>query len=210
MSEDGDLAMHVIARGERVMLRGWLADDCDHLVRWMTQGEWRHFDAPWEDLGAAMTAEDEERRREWFLQQLEGGEGSWLNNRAAIATLDNIPLGWVNRYGQRTNPHVRFVGIDICEDAYLERGLGMEALRLWVDHLFAVSDVHKLGLETWSFNPRMIRVAEKVGFVYEGRQRHMQQWQGEWLDLLHFGMLREEWEGSERSGGPPIGTLHAP
>jgi ribosomal-protein-alanine N-acetyltransferase len=40
----------------------------------------------------------------------------------------------------------------------------------------------------------MIRVAEKVGFVYEGRQREMQFWQDEWLDLLHFGILREEWE----------------
>jgi RimJ/RimL family protein N-acetyltransferase len=65
-----------------------------------------------------------------------------------------------------------------------------------VDYLFGISDVHKLGLDTWSFNPRMVRVAEKVGFVYEGRQREMRQWQGEWLDLMHFGILREEWEGS--------------
>ncbi len=96
-----------------------------------------------------------------------------------IPFLRTIPLGWVNRYGEQENPRVRYVGIDICEDAYLNRGLGTEALRLWIDHLFATSDVHKLGLETWSFNPRMIRVAEKVGFVYEGRQREVRQWQGE-------------------------------
>jgi hypothetical protein len=42
----------------------------------------------------------------------------------------------------------------------------------------------------------MARVAEKVGFVYEGRQREMRLWQGEWLDLLHFGILREEWQGN--------------
>jgi len=143
-----------------------------------------------------MTAEDEERNREWFMQQLKGGDESWLNKRAVIATPDNTPLGWVSRYGEKDNPHVWFVGIDICEDTYLNLGLGTEALRLWVDHLFAISDVHKLGLDTWSFNPRMIRVAEKVGFVYEGRQREMRQWQGEWLDLLHFGILREEWQGT--------------
>jgi RimJ/RimL family protein N-acetyltransferase len=28
------------------------------------------------------------------------------------------------------------VGIDICEDAYLNRGYGTEALCLWVDHQF--------------------------------------------------------------------------
>ena len=103
-----------------------------------------------------------------------------------------------HRLGQslrrQDNPHVCFVGIDICEDAYLNRGLGTEALRLWVNHIFSTSDVHKIGLETWSFNPRMIRVAEKAGFVREGCQREIRQWQGEWLDLVQFGILREEWQ----------------
>lgn len=192
MSKDKDVTLHIIARGERVILRGWLANDCDHFVRWLAHGEWRLFDAPWEEFRTAMTAEDEKRNREWFMQQLKGGDESWLNKRAVIATPDNTPLGWISRYGEKENPHVCFVGIDICEDAFLNRGLGTEALRLWVDYLFAISDVHKLGLDTWSFNPRMIRVAEKVGFVYEGRQRDMRYWQGEWLDLLHFGILREE------------------
>jgi RimJ/RimL family protein N-acetyltransferase len=40
----------------------------------------------------------------------------------------------------------------------------------------------------------MIRVAEKAGFVYEGVEREMVQWQGKWLDLIHFGVLRQEWE----------------
>jgi RimJ/RimL family protein N-acetyltransferase len=66
--------------------------------------------------------------------------------------------------------------------------------KLWVNHLFANSEYHKLCLDTWSFNPRMMRVAEKAGFLYEGRQREIQYWQGEWLDLMHYGMLREEWE----------------
>jgi tRNA (cmo5U34)-methyltransferase len=144
-------------------------------------------------------AEQEERDREWFTRQLEGGEKSWLHRRAVVATPNNIPLGWVSRYSKQENPHVCFVGIDICEDAYLDRGLGTEALQLWVDHIFATSDVHKIALETWSFNPRMIRVAEKAGFVREGCQREIRQWQGEWLDRVQFGMLRQEWQ--EQMGG---------
>jgi RimJ/RimL family protein N-acetyltransferase len=38
-----------------------------------------------------------------------------------------------------------------------------------------------------------MRVAEKVGFVREGAERELMQWQGEWLDRVHFGMLRKEW-----------------
>jgi RimJ/RimL family protein N-acetyltransferase len=197
MSKDKDASLLIIARGERVILRGWLATDCESLVRWRAHGEWRLLDAPWFGYRTVTTAEQAKRDREWFMKQLNGGEDSWLNRRAVIATPDNTPLGWINRYGEKKNPHVCFVGIGICEDAFLNRGLGTEALRLWIDHLFATSDVHKLCLETWSFNPRMIRVAEKVGFMYEGRQREMRHWQGEWLDLLHFGILREEWQGND-------------
>jgi RimJ/RimL family protein N-acetyltransferase len=199
MSKDKDAALHIIARGERVILRGWLASDSDPFVRWLAHGEWRLFDAPWEGFRTAMTPEDEKRNRTWFAQQLRRGDESWLGGRAVIATPESTPLGWVSRYGEKDNPNVCFVGIDICEDAYLNRGLGTEALKLWVGHLFGTLDLHKIGLDTWSFNPRMIRVAEKVGFVYEGRQREMRHWQGEWLDLVHFGILREEWQGSRHT-----------
>jgi tRNA (cmo5U34)-methyltransferase len=192
--KDKDLALPIIAHGYLAILRGWLASDVDPFIRWMTQGKWRLLDAPWEGFRSATTAEQEKRDREWFMRQLEGRDKSWCNHRAVIATPNNIPIGWVSRYGEKDNPHACLVGIDICEDAYLNRGLGTEALQLWVNHIFSTSDVHKIGLETWSFNPRMIRVAEKAGFVREGCQREIRQWQGEWLDLVQFGILREEWK----------------
>ena len=195
------------------MPRGWLASDIEPSLRWRIQGEWRLLDAPWYGYKTSLTAEDESRTREWFVEQLHGGDDSWLNIRAVIATPDHIPLGWVNRYGGKDNPHVWYVGISICVDAYLNRGLGTEALSLWVDHLFSVSDRHKLCLETWSFNPRMIRAAEKAGFVQEGRQREMRYWDGEWVDFLHYGILREEWEDSRQSNGgspPNPGTQPTP
>jgi len=112
---------------------------------------------------------------------------------AVVATHEGRPIGSVSRYTQHGHEKAWFIGIDIFEDDCLEKGLGTEALQLWIDYLFDNSDVHRIGLDTWSFNPRMIRVARKLGFVYEGAQREMQEWQGCWLDLLHFGMLRSEW-----------------
>lgn len=185
MSSDGGLAEQIISRGNLVVLRRWLEKDHEHLARWMTQGEWLLFDAPWEEIELDGKPEQDQAEA-----QVGKTPDAWFNNRAIIATLDDIPLGWVNRYGDKQNPYVWYVGIDICEDAFLNRGMGTEALQLWVDHLFSVSDIHKLCLDTWSFNQRMIRVAAKVGFVPEGCQREMQLWEGEWLDLLHFGMLR--------------------
>ncbi len=86
------------------------------------------------------------------------------------------------------------IGVVIFEDEYLSKGFGTEALQLWINYLFTHSDEHRLGLDTWSFNQRMLHVAEKLGFQLEGSQRELQFWQGQWLDLVHFGLLREEWE----------------
>ena len=48
MPRDKGLVSHVIASSDLVILRGWLANDIDHYVRWLTQGEWQLLDAPWE------------------------------------------------------------------------------------------------------------------------------------------------------------------
>ena len=40
----------------------------------------------------------------------------------------------------------------------------------------------------------MVKVAEKVGFVREGTQREVREWEGELLDRVFYGILRREWE----------------
>lgn len=166
-------------------------------IAWRTHGEWRLYDAPWEGVETSLTLEQEQELRRAFLEKC-AEEQPQLRTRAVIATFEGRPIGWVSRYGEERSPATWMVGIDICEDDCLERGLGSEALRLWVDYLFASSGVHRIGLDTWSFNPRMVRVAEKVGFVVEGAQREVLQWQGGWLDMIHFGLLRAEWEQKRR------------
>lgn len=183
----------VLVSGQQVILRDPLSADVDSYVHWQTHGEWRMYDAPWEGARTFMTPEEKEAVRQGFLDQC--GQIQPVPRRSAmIATLaEDRPLGWVNRYTNDRFPDAWFVGIDICEDASLNRGLGTEALALWVDYLFAHSTTHRLGLDTWSFNPRMMRVAEKAGFRHEGAQRELIEWQGRRLDWVHYGLLRQEW-----------------
>jgi len=183
----------VIAVGKKVILRDRLPSDVESALRWRTTGEWRFYDAPWEGVETSLRSEQEAEFRQHFLEKC-GEELPNPRKSALIITNLDYPIGWVTRYGENRFPDCWMVGIDICEDEFLEKGLGQEALRLWVGYLFANSIVHRIGLDTWSFNRRMVRVAEKVGFLYEGAQRQMIQWQGEWLDLIHFGMTRSEWE----------------
>ena len=211
MSKDNKKAYELIAKGDLVMLRTITETDREHYMRWQTQGEWRLLDAPW-----AQSKLEEKKDKESSKQQTKTEEdtapkkqASIIDDevpkkRAVIATLENKPLGWVNRYSSKNSELIWYVGISIAEDNYLNRGYGTEALTLWINHLFANSEYHKLCLDTWSFNPRMMRVAEKIGFVPEGYQRQMQFWEGEWLDFMHYGLLRKEWESlREGSSGKP-------
>lgn len=183
----------MIAAGKKVVLRGARPSDLETYLRWMEGGEWLQYDAPWcnmTDFTSPTVAKERFTKR--FLND------SSLPRQKAIICLkedQGNPMGWVNRYGDKRFPSAWLIGIDICEDDYLNKGLGAEAFGLWVDYLFSNSDVHRIGFATYSFNPRMIRVGEKLGFVHEGTDREVICWNGNWLDRLHFGMLRKEWEG---------------
>ena len=191
------MSSEAIARGRSVLLRDRIPEDVETYLGWMTSGEWRHLDAPWEGVRDSMDEQTTSEMRERILKLYEQ-ELPEPRSFAFLATLDGITLGRVSRYTRGSQKHEWCVGIDICVDDYLNRGLGTEALTLWIDYLFANSQIHRLALESWSFNPRMIRVAEKVGFRHEGTLREAQFWQGEWLDKLQFGMLRSEWEAANR------------
>lgn len=184
--------MSVIITGDRILLRDFLPSDLDTVLGWHRGGEWREFDAPWHQVEYPAAQEEQEEFAERFLTWCEVPEES-ARRRAAIAMKEGKLLGWVVCYGYKRHPAACRIGIDICEDVHLNKGLGTEALGLWVDYLFTHSDFHKIGIDTWFFNVRMRRVAENLGFVFEGAERELREWQGEWLDLLHFGLLREEW-----------------
>lgn len=205
MSKGNNQAYELIAKGDLVMLRTHVDTDRQHYLRWQTQGEWRLLDTPWEQENEEKQTEERSKKptspkaESPPKKQASIKDDASPKKRAIIATLENQPLGWVNRYRSKNSEIIWYVGIDICEDDYLNRGYGTEALTLWVNHLFANSEYHKLCLDTWSFNPRMMSVAEKIGFTPEGSQRQMQFWAGAWLDLMHYGMLRAEWKNL-RSG----------
>ena len=192
--QQGDTQPKTLALGRRVNLRDRVVGDADTYMHWWrTQGQWRQYDAPWEDAHAPLNA-----------KQLANIKKKFINacypplpvprKQAMITTPNDQPLGWVSCYINAHFPKVWLVGIDICEDDYLNQGLGTEALALWLHYLFKHSEIHRIGLNTWSFNHRMMRVAEKLGFLYEGCRRELIEWQGERLDLVYYGILKREWE----------------
>ncbi|MFG3506216.1 GNAT family N-acetyltransferase [Streptomyces sp. NPDC047821] len=73
------------------------------------------------------------------------------------------------------------------------RGLGTEAIRLFLGYGFERLGLNRVSLGVFAFNPRAIRVYEKVGFVREGVEREALLHEGGWIDSLTMSVLAREW-----------------
>jgi len=75
-----------------------------------------------------------------------------------------------------------------------DRGLGSEATALILEHAFTATDLYRVELGVYAFNPRARRVYERVGFVVEGTRRAGFVFDGERVDEVLMSVLRPEWE----------------
>ncbi len=181
----------VLARGSGVFVRRRKASDLETFLHWSETGSWRDWDAPWETTAPNYRVDYPVK----FAAALER-ERTGIPLRALVCMEDGTPIGQLSLYGERQPRMSVMVGIDICLDSAMGKGYGGKALALWIDWLFSELEFHRVGLETWSYNTRMLGLADKLGFRREGCVRQLQLWNGSWHDRHLFGMLREEWSGN--------------
>jgi len=120
------------------------------------------------------------------------------NPRKIIVIADLVSdklIGVVNSYWESQETNWLNMGIGIYDDSLWGQGLGLEAMKLWINYLFdAHSEIVRLGFMTWSGNEGMIKLGQKLGMKEEARFRKARIVNGEYFDSLGFGILREEWE----------------
>jgi RimJ/RimL family protein N-acetyltransferase len=75
------------------------------------------------------------------------------------------------------------------------RNLGFVACSLALDFAFNSLDLRRVELEVVESNMRAVRLYERLGFLLEGRKREDYFAHGRRMDVLVFGLLREEWSG---------------
>jgi RimJ/RimL family protein N-acetyltransferase len=173
--------------GQHIVLRATVSEDIADYERWNRPDleAWK-FDGPWykDDLSGVINM-----RRNWL-----SGAKELPYPFLEIETMEGAHIGWVTVYHRSGDPHMTEIGIDIVEDAYWGRGLGTEALRLWMDYLFRERDLTRIGLTTWEGNKRMTSVASKLGFIREACIRRSCEIDGKFYDRIKMGILRSEWE----------------
>ena len=138
-------------------------------------------------------------RRRWEEDGWIGDNSTWL----AIAAPDGSFMGvvsWRDRSEGSNRQACYEIGASLLP-AFRGRGLGTEAQRLLVEHLWSTTPVHRLQAHTESDNLAEQRALEKIGFEREGRMSEAYFRAGRWRDSLVYGLLRPEPVASDQRDG---------
>jgi len=106
-----------------------------------------------------------------------------------------VPIGFVNLHGvTKDNRHHRTLDIGILIAAeHQGQGYGSEAVRWILNWGFQIAGLHRVGLQTASFNTGAIRLWERLGFQQDGKDREALWLNGRWHDEVRFSILEGEW-----------------
>ncbi len=111
-----------------------------------------------------------------------------------VVTLDDVLVGTVSSYWECEETRWLEAGIVIYDSSVWGKGVAAKAVPLWVSYLFDIHNIERVGMTTWSGNPRMMALALKLGFQQEARLRKVRYYRGHYYDSVKFGVLRSEWQ----------------
>lgn len=77
------------------------------------------------------------------------------------------------------------------------QGYGSDAAARLVEYAFTDRNLRRLSACVGGFNDASIALLESLGFEHEGTQREAAWYQGEYYDMLCYGLLRSEWQKTE-------------
>lgn len=156
---------------------------------------WNNEAVFWGSMGdrALVTrAEVEREHREW-AESDKPETGMALG----VQTKDGKPIGFFGINYLSYTHRAANLGAVISEPEYWGGGYGTDALLLLINYTFDWLDMRRIWLDTMALNVRVLRQMEKVGFRREAVARRQTLADGQWVDGVVFGLLREEWPGRD-------------
>ena len=189
----------VYLEGKSLCLRDWRLHDLEAFRRWsIGHYKWKDMNGPYYP---SSTPEEIEQAVEVYVRNIEAGKWPRPRRMLVIAEKESDALlGTVSRYWQSEETNWLSIGLVIYDDANWGKGIGKEALSLWIGYLFdAMPELVRLDMRTWSGNVGMMKLAEKLGFKEEARFRMARIVKGEYFDGMGYGLLRKEWEATAHS-----------
>lgn len=172
--------------GKRIILRPYRPDDADALWHSIHHEEFNK-------LTGTHTTFTREMIDNYIQNQIAADDDSRTSFIIALPdddrALGEVVLNDIDRDNQCANIRIAFF-----DETQVNKGYGTEAMRLMVDYGFKQLGLHRISLGVYAFNPRAIRVYEKIGFQREGVLRDALHWQGEYIDEVIMSILAHEWQ----------------
>lgn len=180
--------------GEKVMLRPFQLKDIQTMQTILSDYEVRKLTGSAcseEEAYMADSEEEVEKIAQWYRTRNEQKDRLDL---AVVQKETNQVIGEVvfNEYDSNANK-VNF-RILIGPNGR-NKGLGSEAIKLFIEYGFKNLNLHKIELQVYSFNPRGEHVYTKCGFVKEGVLRQDFKYEKEYIDTILYSILSSEYNG---------------
>jgi RimJ/RimL family protein N-acetyltransferase len=173
-----------LIRGKKVDLVAISSDYLEHYHKWINDPEVTDM------LGAGKLPLSMLDERQWLEQMIDPSkEGKTFT----ILTKKGQPIGnigfnhltYQNRHGT--------MGIMIGEKGLWDKGYGTDAINTLLEFGFEELGLRMIELYVDEDNERAVACYKKCGFVLQGRARKHTFHNGEYVDDLQMGILREEW-----------------
>ena len=192
-------------KGQRVILHDDPRDSSsDDFFRWFNMEEWQYYDSPDQPF-QPISREEFDQRAKKNLEEFDkrAREKSRPNTSFHIDTVDGQHIGWVNCYNWDQEGKSAFIGICIPEEENWGKGYGSEAVSLFLNFLFDSIGLNTIRTATWTGNKRMVRCAQKAGFINQKTMPHpsLISVRGEPLERIEFSLSSAEWFKTNRDGG---------
>lgn len=169
--------------GKNIILRPYQMEDAETILEGANNPTMRRL------TGTQMT---------FTLEMTQGYVGRMMNPEDRLGYIiaepqTSAPLGEVVVMDIDDENHSASIRIALFHEEDLNKGYGTEAMRLMVDEVFTKFNLHRLELDVFDFNPRAVRVYEKLGFKQEGVLRDTLFYDGEYHSTIIMSILEDEW-----------------
>ena len=178
-----DLKYKPTITGDKVILRPFENADIEYIEECLQDPEVIKLTGSSNDF-------DKEKVRKWYITRNEQPD------RLDLAIFDkstNVVVGEVVIYEYDEANHSMNYRVLIGPRGR-NRGLGTEATTMFINYIFANTDLNQLILSVYSFNPRAQRVYEKAGFVLENIDEAVLEHDGCMIDSLNMILTHSKWE----------------
>ncbi|MDD7793165.1 GNAT family N-acetyltransferase [Clostridium sp. 'White wine YQ'] len=169
-------------KGENVNLRPICKEDFDLIYTWNTNQEY---------LGKYMDAEM--RVKDSALADMERAVASNRISFFIIEDKEGRAIGIINYLNSMATTEAYDFGILVANNDKKGKGVGTEALNLFIDYIFNTKNIMRLQFITRSDNYGMKKLGEKSGFTLEGTLRKYKFENGDYRDYCLYGIIRDDW-----------------